>query len=552
MSIGACLSGFPVRFFLTKPLNFAKIGINTSQRSQRKVKPTLLIIQFLLIVLAAPGFAGDVQPDLLTPAERVWLVQHPDIVLGVGEEWVPWVVKRGDGQITGFAADHLALMSRKLGITLGLEAGPWRKMVDKAEAFQLAGLTLSAPLLERQTHFLFTNVFHTVHYFIYMRSGERLDGADLAAIKGKRVGYLKGILRLEKLLATHPGIVAVPLEGMEALAQGLLEGSIDAVLSSYDLEYWRASHGVFGFTPTRIVLDVPSDMVISVRKDWPQLAGILNKGLAAISSEEMAELYRRWFGSDYLRRIEAVLVPLTAGEKAWLTAHPVLRAGIDSGWAPVEFADEKGFPLGISVAYLKRLEALLGVHFDLVTTANWKQSLQGLETGRVDILPAATATPGRLSRMHFTQPFLSFPAAIFSAADDAYLGGLQALEGKPVAVIRDEAPQEWLKADWPELDLVKVTDTQEAVRMMAKGEVFAFIGNLATTSYAIGQSGFTQVKVSGETPYSFQLGMAVRQDWPMLATILQKGLAAIPRQEQNAIYKVSITPRYGKYHQQPY
>ena len=544
MSIRACLSGFPVRFFLTKPSNCAKISLYTYQRSQRKVKPIRLVIPFLLIVLAASSFAGDTRPDLLTPAERVWLAQHPDIVLGAGEEWTPWVVKRGDGQITGFAADHLALLGRKLGITLGLEAGPWRKMVDQAEAFQLAGLTLSAPLPERQAHFLFTGAFHTVHAFIYLRAGERMAGTGLAAFEGKRVGYLKGILRLEKELAAHPGIVAVPLESLEALAQGLLEGSLDAVLSSYDLEYWRASHGVLGFTPTRLVHDTPSDMVISVRKDWPELVGILNKGLAAISSEEMAELYRRWFGSDYLRRVEVVQVPLTAGERAWLTAHPVLRAGIDSGWAPVEFADEKGIPQGISVAYLKRLEALLGVHFDLVTTASWEQSLQGLETGRVDILPAATATPGRLSRMHFTQPFLSFPAAIFSAADDAYLGGLQALEGKPVAVIRDEAPQEWLKADWPKLDLVKVANTQEAVRMMAKGDVFAFIGNLATTSYAIGQSGLTQVKVSGETPYSFQLGMAVRQDWPMLATILQKGLEAIPKQEQNAIYNEWISIRY--------
>ena len=509
-----------------------------------KVKPTLLVIPFLLIVLAAPGFAGDAQPDVLTPAERVWLARHPDIVLGVGEEWVPWVVKRGDGQSTGFAADHLALLGRKLGIRLGLEAGPWRKIVAKAESLQLAGLTLSAPLPERQAHFLFTGVFHTVHAFIYLRTGERIDSSDLAAFGGKRVGYLKGVLRLEKQLAAYPGIVAAPLEGLEALAQGLLEGSLDAVLSSYDLEYWRASHGVLGFSPTRIVRDTPPQMVISVRKDWPELVGILNKGLAAITPEEMAELYRRWFGSDYLRRVEAAQVPLTAGEQAWLAAHPVLRAGIDSGWAPVEFADEKGIPQGISVAYLKRLETLLGVHFELVTTANWEQSLQGLETGTVDILPAATATPDRLSRMHFTKPFLSFPAAIFSAADVAYLGGIQALEGKPVAVIRDEAPQEWLQADWPKVDLLDVANTQEAVRMMAKGDVFAFIGNLATTSYYIGQSGLTQVKVSGETPYSFQLGMAVRHDWPILASILQKGLEAIPKQEQNAIYNEWISIRY--------
>ncbi len=249
-------------------------------------------------------------------------------------------------------------------------------------------------------------------------------------------------------------------------------------------------------------------------------------------------------GPDYLRRTAADRVPLSAEEDAWLAAHRVLRAGIDQGWAPVEFADDKGVPQGISAAYLQRLEAMLGIHFELVVVQNWQQALHGLEEGTLDILPAASATPGRQAKMRFTEPYLSLPAAIFSAADIAYLGGLQALEGKTVAVIQDEAPLEWLRADWPQLELVPVTDTREALRQMAKGRVFAFVGNLVTTSYYVGESGHTQIKVSGETPYAFRLGMAVRPDQPALSGILQKGLAAIPQHERDAIYHEWISIHY--------
>lgn len=507
------------------------------------MKQTLLV---LMVILVAPGLAEATGSDLLTSTERAWLDRHPNIVLGVGQDWGPSVIKRGNGEVTGFAADHLALLGRKLGIRLRLEAGPWSRVVAKAEAGELAGLTLSSPLPERKAHFLFTNPFYTSYVFLYLRTGDRLDAAELSALKGKRVGYLKGILRLKNYLASEPGITAVPLDSEKALANGLLDGSLDTVVGAYTLEYWRVSHGVFGFAPTKMMRDAPPQLVISVRKDWPELVDILNKGLAAITTEEMIDLYRRWYGSNYQDLLELAGIPFNADEVDWLRTHRVLRAGISEHSAPIEFLDEKGVPQGISVAYLKRLETLLGIRFELVPVANRQQALQRLEAGTLDVLPAATMSPGRQTRIPFTEPYLTFPAAIFSAADIAYLDGLNALQGKTVAVIQDEVPQDWLQADWSDLELVKVADTQEAVQNMVRGRVFAFVGNLISTSYYIGQSGQTQVKVVGDTPYSFQLGMAVRPDWPILSGILQKGLTGISKREQDTLYHDWISIQYKR------
>lgn len=367
------------------------------------------------------------------------------------------------------------------------------------------------------------------------------DGLD--GLRGRRVGYLKGTLYLRKLLEAHPAVEATPLDSTEALAHALLEGDIDAALDSYGLEYWRASHGVLGFAPVRMLPESQTELVMSIRKDWPELVEILNKGLAAITREEMAGLYRRWFGQDYLNRI-APQVTLAAEERAWLAEHPVLRVGIDAHWAPVEFVDGVGVAQGISTAYLQRLEKILDVRFETATDLAWTEALRRLMDGTLDLLPAMVATPDRQRSLHFTEPYLSFPAAIFSAADVAYLGSLRALEGKTVAVVRDEATQGWLQRDWPQLALLPVADTQEALRKVAAGEAFAFVGNLVTTSYYIGQSGLTQIRVAGETPYAYELGMGVRGDWPLLAGILQKGLDAIPKSERDAIYHDWISIQY--------
>ncbi|MDG4594823.1 MAG: transporter substrate-binding domain-containing protein [Candidatus Contendobacter sp.] len=495
------------------------------------------------LIFAGTIAAGETGPELLTPAERAWLAEHPEIVLGVGEEWAPAVVKDADDRFGGFAFDHLDLLNRKLGTHIRLEAGPWRAMVEKAETGRIAGLNLSAPLEARKAQFLFTQSFHAVQYFIYLRAGEPAPRAGLDGLRGRRVGYLKGILYLRNLLATHPAIQAMPLDGTEALANVLLGGEVDAVVDSYGLEHWRVSHGVLGFAPMRMLPESQTNLVMSIRKDWPELVEILNKGLAAITREEMAELYRRWFGQDYLSRI-APQAALTAEERAWLTEHPVLRVSIDPHRAPVEFVDEAGNPQGISVVYLQRLGKLLGLRIEWVQGLAWAEAKQRIADGGLDVLPTMAVTPDRQRSIHFTEPYLSFPVVIFSAADVAYLGDPRALTGKTVAIVRGEAIQDWLRRDWPQLALLPVANIQEALRKVASGEAFAFVGNLVTTSYYIGQSGLTQIKVAGETSYVYQVGMGVRQDWPLLAGILQKGLDAIPKSERDAIYHDWISIHY--------
>jgi len=115
-----------------------------------KLPPILQILLLTLAIAAAPILAETAPPDILTPAERAWLAQHPDIVLGAGQEWMPWVIKNSSGEITGFAADHITLLNQKLGTSLRLEAGPWHEMVDKALALKLPGLTLMTNLPERK------------------------------------------------------------------------------------------------------------------------------------------------------------------------------------------------------------------------------------------------------------------------------------------------------------------------------------------------------------------------------------------------------------------
>jgi len=348
-------------------------------------------------------------------------------------------------------------------------------------------------------------------------------------------------------LAAYPAIEAIPMESQAVLAEALTDGRIDAVVGSYALDYWRARHGVLGLGPKQML---PPDgrrteLVYSVRRDWPQLVEILNLGLAAITKEETAKLHRRWFGAAISEREVSRQFTLDAPERAWLRQHSVLRAGIDSAWAPVEYVDADGQPQGISVAYLKRLEEGLEVRFELVPMPSWSTAMHQVESGKVDLLPAITDLPARRHRLLFTKPYVSFPAAIFSRSEVAYLDGIDALVGMRVAVIRDDAVQAWLAGSSLDMDLLPVANTLEGLRAVSESDAFAFIGNLATTSHYLSQSGLTDIKVAGETSFRYRLSMAVRAEEPLLAGILQKGLDAIPVSERVSIYKEWRSIRYS-------
>jgi signal transduction histidine kinase len=503
-----------------------------------------LVVVGLSAAFAAPGDEGA--PDLLSASQRAWLAAHPRIVLGAADDWAPWVAKDANGVVRGLAVDHMALINRKLGTDIRIEAGPWPEMVAKAEAGAIDGLTLTAPIPERQARFAFTEPFFTDHDFFFLRTEdlERRQPARLEDLKGKRVGYAKDTLRIGRVLKARPDITAVAADGYDDLARRLLTGEIDAAIASYSFEYWRASHGVQGFSPTRIVRETDARLVMSIRRDRAELAGIIDAGLRAIRKEDVEALYARWFGADHLRRLASFAAVFTPAERAWLAQHPVLRVAVDAQRAPVEFFDRDGVPRGMSLAYLDRIGGFLGTRFEVVPGASRSDATQRLAERDVDLLPAIAASAQRTQRMHFTEPYLSFPAAIFSAADVAYLGNLEALRGRTVAVVHGEALEPWLRSERPDLDLMPVEDTRAGLRAVADGKAYAFVGNLVTTSYYIGQSGLTQIKIAGETPFVYRLGMAVRDDWPILAGILQKGIDAIPVAEREAIYRDWIAIRY--------
>lgn len=228
---------------------------------------------------------------------------------------------------------------------------------------------------------------------------------------------------------------------------------------------------------------------------------------------------------------------LTEEELSYLVKHPVLRIGVDPNWPPFEYLGDNGFVLqGISSDYLKLLEELLNVEFEILGKMSWQQTLDAAEQEEIDLLPSITNTPERSRYLSFTQPYVHSPMVIVTDNRVSYIADMNELKNKRVAVAKSYASHEMLAKHHPYIQLDLKDSAIEAIKAVAAGEVDAFVENLAVASYLIRNHGLANLKISGQTPYSYDISMAVQKNNPILESIIEKALLSISVQQQNAIY----------------
>ena len=235
---------------------------------------------------------------------------------------------------------------------------------------------------------------------------------------------------------------------------------------------------------------------------------------------------------------------LTTEEADWLKKHKTLRLAVDIDRPPFEYVNEKETYQGIAADYIKLIADRLGVNLLPSINMSWPDVVKAAKRHELDIYPALAITPKRKSYLSFTRPYLSFPMMIITNQDNPYVGSIDALNGKEVAVVKGYAAHELILENHPKLTLLETENISSALEAVSSGRVTAYIGNIATVNYVMTREGFTNLKISGVTPYRFELSMAVRKDWPILHSILQKALDSLSDKEKETIYSRWVTLRY--------
>lgn len=240
-----------------------------------------------------------------------------------------------------------------------------------------------------------------------------------------------------------------------------------------------------------------------------------------------------------------LLASLTPQERAWLMERPVMRVGGPKSFPPFHYYNGQSRPSGIGPEYIDIIMKKLGVEVHYEKPTAWPEVLNKIKTGQLDVIACSAKSPDRETFLNFSRPYLSFPLVILAPKDAPFVGGLRDLHGKRVALVKKVVTKEWLQRDGINVDAISVSTPLKALQAVSTGRADAAIENLAAASYLMQRHGLANLKVAAPTDWGkYELYFAVRKDWPVLASIINKALANIPAEQQSAIRNKWITVRY--------
>ncbi|MCK5312442.1 MAG: transporter substrate-binding domain-containing protein [Desulfobacteraceae bacterium] len=481
----------------------------------------------------------------LTPEEKLWLKAHPILKVSSELDWPP-IDFVDNKESKGISIDYLKLLSRKIGANLQFVQGPWSELLEK---FKHKEIDIVHPCMMTDERKIFSNYLppHIRLSNVMVVKDTDITTLKLKDLNGRVVAIIKDWATHKIIKKNYPEIrffmAKDPLDALNAVSKGKADAYIDNLAVT---EYLIKKHFMGN---VKILHDIDMakfkvmDLHVMTHKDSPILYSILKKAQNAVTPVDMENIYTKW-GLTFIKKTPTIA--LTAFERQWLREHPVIRTGIDRNWAPLEFIDKEGLFQGISSDYIIKLEEILKIKFEIAKELSWQESMASFKKGELDLFTSLQRTPERKEFINFTDTYNSFPIAIFTGPEVPYIGNIEELNGYKVGVCKGYAIQELLTANHPLIKQVRVQGTAEGLEKLSKSEIHAFIGNTLVTGYYIGQLGYSQIKISGETPYRYEQSMGVRKDWPVFTTILNKALDAITAAEHNAIYNQWISVRYEK------
>ena len=147
----------------------------------------------------------------------------------------------------------------------------------------------------------------------------------------------------------------------------------------------------------------------------------------------------------------------------------VIVVGADYNFPPYEFAGEDGEPTGYTVELTKAISEVMGVHVE-IEMGDWQSVLEGLYSGRFDILQGIAYSDERAQNILFSSPHSIVNYSIFARKDSPSINDVSQLKNKEVMIQSASIMHEYLLDNNIQAVIVPVKTHAEALRLLASGK----------------------------------------------------------------------------------
>lgn len=236
---------------------------------------------------------------------------------------------------------------------------------------------------------------------------------------------------------------------------------------------------------------------------------------------------------------------LSKEELDYIKNKDEIKVCADPDWMPFEKIRE-GKLIGMSADYLKLLEDKLNVPFNVLPVQSWVQSVEFAKQRKCDIFSLAMKTPSRKEYMNFTSPHLSIPLVITTTTDKLFITDFKNVLQQKFGAVKGYAFTELLRLKYPGVKIIEYKNIHEGLAAVDKGKIYGFIDNLNSTAYQLQKKYISSLKITGRIDQQWELGVGVRNDDPMLLSILDKTLKSIDEKQKQKILNTWTSVTYER------
>jgi two-component system sensor histidine kinase EvgS len=269
----------------------------------------------------------------------------------------------------------------------------------------------------------------------------------------------------------------------------------------------------------------------AMARDNASLLRVVNKALAAVSTNEQMNILRRW-GANGASIPGTQSLQLSVAEQHWLERHPRVRVAINENIPPITFIDSEGHFRGIGVDVLAKISSRTGLQFDIRGMKSVAEMMAGIKSGQIDVLAGIGLSSQREDELLFTRAFLSSPSVLVTRAAADSPRTLDDMAGKTLALTQGNIAGEYLRQHYPLIQPVDAPLSTDAMEMVAQGKAQGGINSLISARYLISRQYRDRLQVTstvGTDPARSTL--ATSREAAELHSILDKALLSIPPEE---------------------
>ncbi|CDF92575.1 MULTISPECIES: transporter substrate-binding domain-containing protein [unclassified Pseudomonas] len=470
----------------------------------------------------------------LDESDWTWLRHKGVLTLGISTpDYPPFDLTTNGHDYEGLTADYAGLIAQLLHVQVRI-----RRFDSRSELIEA--------LRNREIDFLGTaNSFEAKDPGVAMSMAyaedqpmlvTRNDDKATTDLAGKRIAMLYHYLPSQDVHEFYPGahLVLYPstLSAISAVAFGQADVYLGDVISANYLIEMNYLNNIqladfSGMEGGRFAF--------ALCLDDERLLRIINKTLDSIPLGERMNILRRWGATD-------VNIPgqqrlhLNAKEQRWIEQHPRVKVTAMENFLPLSFFDENGRFRGASADVLAKISARTGLQFDVERNNSVVRQVDDVQTGKADLIAGMTPSTERENKVRFTRPYLSTPFILVNRAGAESSVTLSDLEGKRVALVQGIMSQDYLRNNYPDVNLLFADNNDQAMAMVLKGEAEAAINTLISARYTIArryQGRLQMTSTVGTEPA--RVAFATNRGALELYSILDKALLSISPEEMAEI-----------------